>query len=70
MLFDNDIYQFKITYLTDLKKQPYRIIEVEKHQTLTQFAEAILNSFNWGCIHCFGFYDNLRKWNLFNKLFY
>lgn len=62
MELDNNIYQLKITYLIDGKPKPYRVLEIEKHQSLTQLAEAILGSFNWDCNHCFGFYNNITNW--------
>ena len=62
MIFNEDIYHFKVTCLIDKKDKPYRVIAIEKHKNLTQFAEAILDSFKFGCNHCFGFYDNMRNW--------
>lgn len=57
-----DIYHFKTTCLLDKKDNPYRIIAIEKYKNLTELSEAILNSFNFGCNHCFGFYDNIKTW--------
>lgn len=62
MVFNNDIYQLKITFLNGNKNQPYRVIEIEKYQNLTNLADTILSSFNLGNGHCFGFFNNLKTW--------
>ena len=53
-----NIFHFKITILKDGKPSAYRIIAIDKKSTLYSFAEVILENFDFGCNHCFGFYDN------------
>lgn len=62
MIFNQDIYHFKVTCLNEGKGKPYRVIAIEKYKSLTQLSEAILGSFKFNCDHCFGFYDNIKNW--------
>lgn len=62
MIFNQNIYHFKVTCLNEGNGKPYRVIAIENHKNLTQLAEAILGSFKFNCDHCFGFYENIRNW--------
>ena len=58
-----DIYQIKVTlsdYYLRVRGFPYRIIAIDGNSSLYQFADAILDSFDFDFDHCFGFYDNMK----------
>ena len=59
------IYLIKVT-LSDwhgrAKGHPYRVLAIPEEFTLYRLAEAIVNSFDFYFDHCFGFYDNIKKW--------
>jgi hypothetical protein len=40
--------------------KPYRIIAIDGDKTLFEFAEAILEAFDFDNDHAFGFYDNMK----------
>lgn len=40
----------------------YRVISVLGRMTLYQLARGITEAYNFYFDHCFGFYDNLKKW--------
>lgn len=62
------IFQIKITMpnynnnnKVQLKKSPYRIIEIAENKTLYKLAESILDAFDFDNDHLFGFYNNVKK---------
>jgi hypothetical protein len=60
------IMQFKVSvkegFCTPIKEDIYRILEIDSDDTLEDLAEAILDSFDFDCDHCYGFYDNIKKY--------
>jgi hypothetical protein len=49
----SQIYTFKISLATDV----YRVIELAGQASLHDFAEAIINAYEFDFDHCFGFYS-------------
>lgn len=44
------------------KGKPYRIIAIPSNQKLYDLAEGVTSSFEFYFDHCFGFYDNIKRW--------
>jgi len=59
------IHLIKVT-LSDwygrVRGMPYRILAVPEGSTLYNLAEVIVDSFDFDFDHCFGFYDNIKRW--------
>ena len=63
-------YTFKITLgknspfvqMQNIKEEVWRTIEMLGSQNLYEFAESIVDSFNFDFDHSFGFFDNLESW--------
>jgi hypothetical protein len=56
-------FEIKVTcsnYALAVRGKPYRVIAIDGEKTLFEFAEAILDSFNFDIDHSFGFYDNMK----------
>jgi len=62
---DEKIYLIK-AILSDgygrVRGQPYRVLAIPEGLTLYKLAEAIVYSFDFNFDHCFGFYDNIKRW--------
>ena len=59
------IYLIKATlsdWLSRVGGQPYRVLAIPEGLTLYNLAEAIVDSFDFNFDHCFGFYDNIKRW--------
>ena len=64
------IYLMKAT-LSDcygkVRDQPFRVLAIPGDFTLYSLAEAIVDGFNFDFDHCFGFYDNIKRWSHSNE---
>ncbi len=47
---------------SQVRKEVWRDIAILDDQNLYQFAEAIVDAFGFEFDHCFGFFDNLKRW--------
>ena len=59
------IYLIKATlsdWLSRVGGQPYRVLAIPEGLTLYNLAEAIVDSFDFIFDHCFGFYNNIKRW--------
>lgn len=45
-----------------VRGQPYRVLAIPEEFTLYSLAEAIVESFDFNFDHCFGFYNNIKRW--------
>lgn len=45
-----------------VRGRPYRVLAIPEGFTLYNLAEAILDSFDFWFDHCFGFYDEMKRW--------
>lgn len=61
MKFSQDIYHLKVTCLIDSPKNPYRVIAINRNDSLEDLAVAITDSFKFGFDHCYGFFDR-KNW--------
>jgi len=62
---NNRIFTFKViqsNYSCMVRGFPYRVLAIPEGFTLYQFAEAIIESFNFDFDHMFGFYNNLTRY--------
>ncbi len=59
------IYIFAVT-LSDvfgrIGRTPYRVLAIPERFTLCRLAGEILDAFDFDSDHCFGFYNNLKRW--------
>lgn len=62
MNYKNSIYVIKVALLIGKKENPYRIMALNKTDSLFDFAATILSAFNFHNNHAFGFYDNTKNW--------
>ena len=53
------IFVFKVSPIGD--SSVFREIALLETQTLYNFAEAIIDSFDFDFDHCFGFFNNIKK---------
>ena len=59
-----NLLQIKVTlsnHALQVRGFPYRLIEIDGNKSLYNFAEAILESFDFDMDHSFGFYDNMKN---------
>jgi hypothetical protein len=64
---NDKLYIFDITLspdspLTSKKTKVSRTVSILGKQSLYNFAEGIVDSFDFCFDHCFGFFDNLKNW--------
>ena len=45
-----------------VRGMPYRTLAIPEGFSLYELAEAIVDSIDFDFDHCFGFYDNIKKW--------
>ena len=67
----NSLFIFKVTLSEGLmaiyEEETYRILSIPNSYTLSKFAEAILDSFDFELDHMYGFYDKLKNWARSNE---
>ncbi|MBP6739152.1 MAG: hypothetical protein KA146_04140 [Leptospiraceae bacterium] len=67
----NSLFIFKVILSEGLmakyEEETYRILSIPNSYTLSKFAEAILDSFDFELDHMYGFYDNLKNWARSNE---
>jgi hypothetical protein len=59
------IYLIKATisdWLSRVGGNPYKVLAIPEGLTLYKLAEAIVDSFDFNFDHCFGFYDDIKRW--------
>jgi len=54
------IFVFKVSLIGD--SSVFRELALLETQTLYNFAEAIIDSFDFDFDHCFGFFNNVKNW--------
>jgi len=52
-----------------IRGRPYRVIAVPEESTLYSLAEEIVVAFDFYFDHCFGFYDNIKRWTESNECY-
>jgi len=64
---NNKAYIFQVSLdpknpYSRVKEKVWRDIAILDSQNLYDFAESIVNAFGFDFDHCFGFFDNLKRW--------
>lgn len=60
-----EIYLIKATlsdWYGNVSGRPYRVLAIPERFALYDLAEAILDSFDFYFDHCFGFYNDIKRW--------